>query len=83
MYCSGHGLILSSLLSSSLRLMDVRPFTPDAAIVNYYTPGDTLGGHLDDVEEDMDQPIVGLSLGCDAVFLMGGEMMSCFSWEVR
>ena len=48
-------------------------FAPDAAIINYYHPGDTLGGHLDDVEPDMDAPIVGLSLGCDAVFLMGGE----------
>ncbi len=59
----------------------VKPFSPDAAIVNFYrevrgecgsvclqsstscplTPpcqGDTLGGHLDDVEADMDQPIV-------------------------
>lgn len=49
-----------------------RPYAPDAALVNYYREGDTLGGHQDDVERDMTQPIVSLSLGCDAVFLMGG-----------
>lgn len=45
----------------------------DAAIVNYYSKGDTLGGHKDDVEEDLTQPLVSISIGCAAVFLMGGE----------
>ncbi len=49
-----------------------RPFVPDAALVNYYREGDTLGGHQDDVEADMQQPIVSISLGCSAVFLIGG-----------
>ena len=35
--------------------------------------GDTLNGHADDAEQDLAQPLVSLSLGCDAVFLMGGE----------
>ena len=51
----------------------VEPFKPDAALVNYYRPGDTLGGHQDDVEVDQSQPIVSISLGCSAVFLIGGE----------
>jgi alkylated DNA repair protein alkB family protein 1 len=34
--------------------------------------GDVLGGHKDDVEADMALPIVSVSLGCEAVFLMGG-----------
>ena len=50
-----------------------RRYAPDAAIVNFYREGDTLGGHLDDVEPDMDQPIVSVSLGCEAVFLAGGR----------
>ncbi|GFR42305.1 hypothetical protein Agub_g3205, partial [Astrephomene gubernaculifera] len=49
-----------------------REYKPDAAIVNFYQQGDVLGGHLDDVERDMGQPIVSVSLGCPAVFLMGG-----------
>lgn len=48
-------------------------FEPDAALVNYYSMGDTLGGHCDDVECDLAKPIVSLSLGCDAIFLLGGE----------
>lgn len=35
--------------------------------------GDTLGGHIDDVEPDQAAPIVTVSLGCHAIFLMGGH----------
>jgi alkylated DNA repair protein alkB family protein 1 len=47
-------------------------FKPNVALVNYYHPGDTLNGHKDDVERDLLQPIVTMSLGCAAVFLIGG-----------
>ena len=46
---------------------------PDVALVNYYHEGDTLGGHRDDVEQDQTAPIVAISLGCDAIFLLGGD----------
>ena len=45
---------------------------PDVALINYYRQGDTLGGHKDDVEQDQTAPIVALSLGCSAIFLLGG-----------
>ncbi|KAJ1382062.1 Oxoglutarate/iron-dependent dioxygenase [Sesbania bispinosa] len=48
-------------------------FRPEAAIVNYFASGDTLGGHLDDMEADWSKPIVSLSLGCKAIFLLGGK----------
>ncbi|KAK7379576.1 hypothetical protein VNO80_05039 [Phaseolus coccineus] len=48
-------------------------FNPEAAIVNYFGLGDTLGGHLDDMEADWSKPIVSLSLGCKAIFLLGGK----------
>ncbi|CAN1313509.1 Alpha-ketoglutarate-dependent dioxygenase alkB [Linum perenne] len=48
-------------------------FRPEAAIVNYFGLGDTLGGHLDDMEEDWSKPIVSMSLGCKAIFLLGGK----------
>jgi alkylated DNA repair protein alkB family protein 1 len=35
--------------------------------------GDTLGGHLDDMEADWSKPIVSMSLGCKAIFLLGGK----------
>ncbi len=48
-------------------------YHPDTALVNYYRLGDTLGGHKDDAEADMSQPIVSISLGCAGVFLKGGD----------
>ncbi|KAK9805817.1 hypothetical protein WJX73_003125 [Symbiochloris irregularis] len=49
------------------------PFVADAAIVNYYGKSDTLGGHRDDVESDLTQPLISISLGCSAIFLLGGH----------
>ncbi|XP_071690892.1 DNA N(6)-methyladenine demethylase ALKBH1A [Rutidosis leptorrhynchoides] len=48
-------------------------FKPEAAIVNYFGSGDMLGGHLDDMEADWNKPIVSMSLGCKAIFLLGGK----------
>ncbi|KAL8681955.1 MAG: hypothetical protein Q9186_001963 [Xanthomendoza sp. 1 TL-2023] len=45
---------------------------PEAAIVNFYTPGDTLSIHRD-VSEESDVGLVSISLGCDAVFVAGLE----------
>ena len=44
--------------------------TPEAAIVNIYSPGDTLSLHRD-VSEDSDQGLVSISLGCDGLFVVG------------
>lgn len=43
---------------------------PEAAIVNVYSPGDTLSLHRD-VSEESDQGIISISLGCDAIFIVG------------
>jgi len=42
----------------------------EAAIVNLYTPGDTLSLHRD-VSEECDRPLVSISLGCDGIFIAG------------
>ncbi|KAI9822723.1 MAG: hypothetical protein M1826_000427 [Phylliscum demangeonii] len=44
--------------------------TAEAAIVNLYSPGDTLRLHRD-VSEQSAKDLVSLSLGCDAVFVIG------------
>jgi len=44
----------------------------EAAIVNYYAPGATMGGHVDDAENDRTKALVSLSVGCSCVFLFGG-----------
>ena len=43
---------------------------PEAAIVNVYSPGDTLSLHRD-VSEESDQGLVSISLGCDGIFIVG------------
>lgn len=44
--------------------------TPQAAIVNFYTPGDTLSMHRD-VSEECDRGLVSISIGCDGIFVIG------------
>lgn len=56
---------LASLVGNTLK--------PEAAIVNFYPLGSTMGGHLDDAEFAMERPIISISLGCPAVFLIGGR----------
>ena len=45
---------------------------PEAAIVNFYSPGDTLSVHRD-VSEECDRGLISISLGCDGIFLIGNE----------
>lgn len=47
-------------------------FKPDACLVNRYLPGTRLSLHQDRDEHDFAQPIVSVSLGLPAVFLLGG-----------
>ena len=42
----------------------------EAAIVNLYSPGDTLSIHRD-VAEDCARGLISVSLGCDAIFIIG------------
>ncbi|KAK7538898.1 oxidoreductase [Phyllosticta citricarpa] len=42
----------------------------DAAIVNFYTPGDTLSMHRD-VSEECERGLVSISIGCDGIFVIG------------
>lgn len=49
---------------------DVFPMRAEAAIVNLYSPGDTLSLHRD-VSEECDRPLVSVSIGCDAIFVVG------------
>ncbi|KAI9851362.1 MAG: hypothetical protein M1838_003918 [Thelocarpon superellum] len=46
--------------------------SPQAAIVNLYSPGDTLGLHRD-VSEQCHRGLISASLGCDALFVAGLE----------
>jgi len=47
-------------------------FVPDACLINRYEPGARLSLHQDKNERDYAAPIVSVSLGLPAVFLLGG-----------
>ena len=47
-------------------------FTPDVCLVNQYLPGNRLSLHQDRDERDFSQPIVSVSLGLPASFMLGG-----------
>lgn len=44
----------------------------EAGIVNFYQPDDTLTGHVDRSEKNMSAPLVSISIGLSAIFLLGG-----------
>ncbi|RDX52669.1 hypothetical protein OH76DRAFT_1399912 [Lentinus brumalis] len=48
-------------------------YEPDAGIVNFYQTKDTLMAHVDRSEICATSPLVSISLGCAAVFLIGGR----------
>ncbi|QEL55921.1 DNA oxidative demethylase AlkB [Chromobacterium paludis] len=47
-------------------------FDPDACLINCYLPGARMGLHQDKDERDFSAPIVSVSLGLPADFLLGG-----------
>ena len=48
-------------------------FKPQAGIINYYHLNSTLSGHQDHSEENLDAPLISISFGNSAVFLIGGK----------
>lgn len=49
------------------------PAPPDACLINLYGPGARMGLHQDRDEEELDAPVVSLSLGDTALFRYGGS----------
>jgi len=54
--------------------------TAEAAIVNLYSPGDTLSMHRD-VAESSATGLISISLGCDALFVIGTSSDTAKSTE--
>lgn len=61
---------LSALFAGALGWKD---YHAQAAIVNFYHVGSTLSAHTDHSEEDLSFPLVSISFGLSAIFLIGGE----------
>jgi DNA oxidative demethylase len=69
-------LSLLQLASEAASKCGFAEFVPDACLINCYTPGARMHLHQDKDEQDFSAPIVSVSLGVDAEFLLGGMQRS-------
>ena len=51
-------------------------YRAEAAIINYYPMDSSLGGHVDYSEPNKNAPLVSISIGQSAIFLIGGPSKS-------
>ena len=63
---------LASLAAEVMSAMGRRGYRAEAAIVNYFPTSAIPSPHTDHSERDLSQPLVSVSLGLSAVFLLGG-----------
>jgi len=61
---------LSQVIAGCLGYND---YNAQAAIVNFYHVGSTLSAHTDESEHNLDHPLISVSFGLPAVFLIGGR----------
>jgi alkylated DNA repair protein (DNA oxidative demethylase) len=64
--------VLRSLAAEAAAAAGFNAFAPDSCLINLYEPGARLSLHQDRNERDFSQPIVSVSLGLPATFLLGG-----------
>ncbi|MBD2386008.1 alpha-ketoglutarate-dependent dioxygenase AlkB [Cylindrospermum sp. FACHB-282] len=57
-------------------------FIPQTCLINYYENGSKLGLHQDNSEPNKTAPIISISLGDDAIFLVGGNKRSDKTREI-
>jgi alkylated DNA repair protein (DNA oxidative demethylase) len=64
--------VFMTLAQEAARDAGFAGFVPDACLINRYVPGTKLSLHQDKDEKDFSAPIVSVSLGLPAVFVLGG-----------
>lgn len=65
-------LVLLKLAIDAAKEAGFEDFKPDTCLINQYQPGTKLSLHQDKDEQDLTAPIVSVSLGMPATFLLGG-----------
>ncbi len=58
----------------------VEGFRPEAALVNYYPPGSSMGLHVD-ADEESEAPVISLSIGDEALFRIGHVEAPTRPWD--
>jgi alkylated DNA repair protein (DNA oxidative demethylase) len=69
-------LLLRDLATSAAAAAGFIDFSPEACLISRYQPGARLSLHQDKDEIDLESPIVSISFGLPAVFLLGGRRRS-------
>lgn len=64
--------VFFSLAENAANQAGFPDFSPDACLINRYTPGTRMSLHQDKDENNMAAPIVSVSLGISAIFIIGG-----------
>ncbi|MBI4020705.1 MAG: alpha-ketoglutarate-dependent dioxygenase AlkB [Candidatus Aenigmarchaeota archaeon] len=64
--------IILDIGKRALARCELPPMRIENCLINHYAEGESLGQHQDRTEEDLDAPILSLSVGADALFLLGG-----------
>lgn len=75
--------VFSALAGSAAAQAGFPGFEPDACLINRYAPGTRLTLHQDRNERDFGAPIVSVSLGIPAVFLLGGLTRESPTWKLQ
>ena len=67
---------LAALASEVAKVLGWTNYNAEAAIVNYYPTSSTLNPHTDHSEKNLSAPLISISLGLSAVFLIGGPTLA-------
>ena len=68
--------LFGELAERAARSAGFAHFAPEACLINRYTTGARMGLHQDKDEQDLNAPIVSISLGAPITFLFGGAHRS-------
>ncbi|OMJ14561.1 Alpha-ketoglutarate-dependent dioxygenase alkB [Smittium culicis] len=52
---------------------DYNKYKVEAGVINYYGLNSTLLAHVDKSENNMEAPLISISLGCSCIYLVGGD----------
>lgn len=65
-------LFILDLGARALERCGLPPMSVENCLINHYAEGESLGPHVDKTEDDHEAPIISLSVGAEALFLLGG-----------
>jgi alkylated DNA repair protein (DNA oxidative demethylase) len=74
--------LITSLAKTFASMVDEYNYVPETCLINYYKKSGKLGLHQDNSEFNLKPAIISVSLGDDAIFLVGGNKRNDPTQEV-